>query len=1457
MGDMQMYIGKRTKEQPGIRCMLFILLTILCLACTQASFAYTDGDPEYRAFWVDAWHPGALNQAEVDSLLGVVGDPDSPGEIRLANCNTVFVQVRRNADALYPSSLDEPYMSGITPADFNGLQAVINAAHDTTGGKQRIEVHAWIVTFRTGGGAVYSRHSDPPTGSLTELDNYWISLDDTGAEVSDKAFDPGHPKAAEYIVDLAMDLVTNFDIDGIHFDYVRFTSPNQGYNPTSVARYNARYGLTGQPDALDAQFQQWRRDQITAVMRQVYAKIQATKPWVKHSVSLFCGSPSPVSSTRTGFEGTRAFYEVYSDWDRWLEEGIVDMAMPMTYFDYDDLPNDYDRWLDYEKDRHHSRHMIIGPGLYLNSLSNSILELQKTREPSASGNYAHGFCGFSYHTPYSGGSWAEFKPSFVSALTSGGPVSVPDMPWKSEPTKGHISGTVTYEDGGAWADGAMVTLEGPESRSQYCDGTGFYAFIDVTPGPYTITVTKPGYTTATRNVTVELGQITGNMYVNDFQLAVPIPLIISDVAAQCTSATSASITWTTNQPATSQVAYGTTTEYGSSSALDSSLLTSHTVNLSGLEPSTTYHFIMLSTNSDGNAQSEDLTFTTPALPEITDVVVTNIGGTTATVTWTTSQACSSQVQYGPTAAYGLSTAPDSTAMFSHSVELTGLSPGTTYHYRVVSGNDNGTVSSDDATFTTAALPVISSVQAVRVTDTAVNINWTTDVPATSQVEYGPTLDYGFETVLDTNAVTEHSVALTGLAPDTTYNYRVKSTTAAGTSISSNHAFNTGGLPVLSNIAVAEITAKSVTITWTTDQPCSSNVNYGPTSEYGWLEFDLTLVTAHCITITRLTPATEYHFQCTSTNEHGTSFSADYVFTTPEGVPDVIVDNSDPGWRNTSPYGNAWNVGNLDSVDKVGADYLYYKGDGKTTISSKTRRCMWTPDIQIDGLYDVLAFYQTGYDRSKSAPFKVYYYGGSINCVMNQKEHPSVTGWYMLAENLPFAAGTSGFVELSTLTTDGTGLVGADAVKFVYKGPIDLDPPAITISEPSVGATARGPVTYTVTYDDAASISLTSSNVILNRTGTAKAKVSVSGTGLSTRTITLSSISGNGTIGISLAAGTAKDAAGNKAAAAGPAATFVVDNTAPTVSIGPPSAAATASGPIDYVVTYTGADLITLSPENVKLSRSGSATGTVSVIGEGNETRIVRISDITGNGSIRISLASGTATDAAGNRAAATTTGKSFAVDNTPPTVSIGKPSVTSTTTGPVKFSVTYKGATSVDLSAEDVILHTNGDVHGTVTVTTTGTYTRAVTVSSITGSGTLNIAIAADTATDAVGNGNLQSAMSPVCKVDNTPPLMVEVNAIYVSSSKSIKASWEAIDFESNIRRYEYAVGTTPLGTDVKGWTSAGTSSSANISRLPLVAGNTYYVSVRAINAMNLVSEPSSSPEVVVETVTTGRTTRR
>jgi len=582
-----------------------VVAVLLTLVCVSACAAYTQGDPEFRGIWVDAWGAGYMSQSQVDQLLGVVGDPNSKGDIRNANCNAVIVQVRRRADVCYESHMGEPYMTGLSPANFNALQAICAAAHDTTGGKKRIEVHAWIVTFATASGVagpVYYQHNNP-----ADPDNYWMTLDDAGNETSDKAFDPGHPKCEEYIVNVCMDIVNNNDVDGIHFDYIRFTGDNQGYNPTSIARYNARYGLSGQPEPDDELFQQWRRDQVTAVVRQVYARVQASKPHVKVSGSFVTWNPSAAASTREAFMATRPYYQVYSDWDSWIQEGIVDCAMPMTYYNWATYPNDYTRWINFEKDRKFNRHMYIGVGLGSNSLANAIRELNMTRDPSPSNNYADGFAGYSYGSPYSGGTWSGFAPTFVSQVANS-MVDIPAMSWKSNPNKGHISGTVTHVPIVSWADGATVSISGPENRTMVCDGTGFYAFIDLTPGTYTVTASQDGCVTQQKVVNVAIGEVTGNMYVTDFAL-ITAP-VITNVRPLAMTTTTATIGWDTDQVSSSQVEYGPTTSYGMVSPLDPAQVTAHSVALAGLLPNKLYHYRVISANENGTRVSGDYTFTT-------------------------------------------------------------------------------------------------------------------------------------------------------------------------------------------------------------------------------------------------------------------------------------------------------------------------------------------------------------------------------------------------------------------------------------------------------------------------------------------------------------------------------------------------------------------------------------------------------------------------------------------------------------------------------------------------------------------------------------------------------------------------------------------------------------------------------------------------------------------------------
>ena len=122
--------------------------------------------------------------------------------------------------------------------------------------------------------------------------------------------------------------------------------------------------------------------------------------------------------------------------------------------------------------------------------------------------------------------------------------------------------------------------------------------------------------------------------------AAPSAPVISAVTSNGITVTSATITWTTDQPSSSQVTYGTTTGYGSSSANISTLTTAHSVNLTGLTSGTTYNFAVLSANAGGKlTTSPNFTFSTPAgALTITSVTSAAITSTSATVTWITNQA---------------------------------------------------------------------------------------------------------------------------------------------------------------------------------------------------------------------------------------------------------------------------------------------------------------------------------------------------------------------------------------------------------------------------------------------------------------------------------------------------------------------------------------------------------------------------------------------------------------------------------------------------------------------------------------------------------------------------------------------------------------------------------------------------------------------------------------------------
>ena len=200
------------------------------------------------------------------------------------------------------------------------------------------------------------------------------------------------------------------------------------------------------------------------------------------------------------------------------------------------------------------------------------------------------------------------------------------------------------------------------------------------------------------------------------------PPSMSSVGVLVTWPSSATVTWTTNEPAVSEVQYGTTAAYGSSEPAipftQDSYVLNHGINLTDMTASATYHYQVRSIDRCGNeAVSGDYVFSVPSAPDtapptISGMSVSSLSSSTATFMWMTDEDATSEVEYGTTTSYGLSSTLDGSLVTTHQVTLTGLTSGTAYHYRAKSRDACGNeASSDDHVFNTAqaaqALEIVS------------------------------------------------------------------------------------------------------------------------------------------------------------------------------------------------------------------------------------------------------------------------------------------------------------------------------------------------------------------------------------------------------------------------------------------------------------------------------------------------------------------------------------------------------------------------------------------------------------------------------------------------------------------------------------------------------------------------------------------------------------------------------
>ena len=373
-----------------------VLAMALAIPATAQDFSKT---PEYRGFWVDAWGSELWNAVNISNVVRTT---------RAANMNTLVVQARRRGDALYNSKF-EPKCKDIA-ADFDPLAEICARAKDTNG--LPVEVHAWMVTYHIHQGAT----APPQTNHPYNLHKDWLLKDYNGATLinNEYTFDPGHPDVQRHTFAVAMDIITNYPVDGLNFDYIRYSSASEGYNDVAVARFNRLFNRTGKPATADLAWKQFRRDQVTALLRKVYLYAIAYRPEIKISCDTITWAPGPTNDV-SWYSSSASWNSIFQDWRGWMEEGIMDLNISMNYFRQHTHPTDFRNWLNFAKDHKFDRHFVNGPGIYLNSVSNAIVQMRMSRDLSPGGNRANGAVGYSYRVTNKDGVSRE---EFIDALVN-------------------------------------------------------------------------------------------------------------------------------------------------------------------------------------------------------------------------------------------------------------------------------------------------------------------------------------------------------------------------------------------------------------------------------------------------------------------------------------------------------------------------------------------------------------------------------------------------------------------------------------------------------------------------------------------------------------------------------------------------------------------------------------------------------------------------------------------------------------------------------------------------------------------------------------------------------------------------------------------------------------------------------------------------------------------------------
>ena len=283
------------------------ILIALAAAALAAAPALAGGKTELRGIWVCPWE--MPTPAAVDEVVDFAAS---------YGFNALFYEVRYRGDAFYtPNKKDrrfpnpEPRARDLAsqPPGWDPLDNLVAKGH-----ARGLQVHAWVTTF-----VVANKKTPTPAGHPVAEHPEWLSQTKTGETWDPYGMawlDPGLPAVQDYLYNVFMDIVVNYNVDGLHLDYVRYTSPAFGRNPAAIARFEAESGVSADDENA---FAAWRREQLNAFVGRLYEGMAKAKPG--------CALTTAVFASRRG----TAYNDCLQDWTAWLEGGYVDAVAPMAY----------------------------------------------------------------------------------------------------------------------------------------------------------------------------------------------------------------------------------------------------------------------------------------------------------------------------------------------------------------------------------------------------------------------------------------------------------------------------------------------------------------------------------------------------------------------------------------------------------------------------------------------------------------------------------------------------------------------------------------------------------------------------------------------------------------------------------------------------------------------------------------------------------------------------------------------------------------------------------------------------------------------------------------------------------------------------------------------------------------------------------------------------------------------